>query len=215
MNTTKNKLKEKSTLPPKSSHELFNERLRARLLVSTVVVPLLCKVALRGVSTHWTSPVRPEPPRAEVRLQGRSSGRWRTNLRDGHTHRCSLSCDTCLCGALCVVSLVRDCVRVCVRLSVSTVVSFFVQGALRGVSTHWASPVRPEPARLPFGRDSGTCLDLTQWTHHYPVRCALRDRIPSHLLSSCSTTAQLETSDPLCQSRSLGLPCGAVFALLA
>ena len=68
----------------------------------------------------------------------------------------------------------------------STVVSFFVHGALRGVSTHWAFP-----ARLPQGRDSGTCLDLTQWTHHNPVLCALRDRIPSHLLSSCSTTTKL------------------------
>ena len=69
---------------------------------------------------------------------------------------------------------------------VSTVESCFVLGTLRGVSTHWAFP-----ARLPRGRDSPNRLDLTQWTHHYPIHCALRVRIQSHSLSSCSTTTKL------------------------
>ena len=63
---------------------------------------------------------------------------------------------------------------------------FFMRGALRGVSSHWALS-----ARRPQGRDSGNRLELTQCTHHCPIRCALRVRIPSHLLSSCSTTTEL------------------------
>ena len=91
-----------------------------------------------------------------------------------------------LCPAECAFFAGKsECVRLCVCW-LSTVVSFFCVRALGGVSTHWAFPTR-----LPYGRDSGTCLDLTQWTHHYPVRCALRDGIPSHLLSPCSTTTKL------------------------
>ena len=42
---------------------------------------------------------------------------------------------------------------------------------------------------FPERRDSGN--RLTQQTHHYPILCAQRDQIPSHLLSSCSTTTEL------------------------
>ena len=104
--------------------------------------------------------------------------RWLHTEVQSFVRHVLLRCIAC-CGA-------HERLRACVRLSVSTVVSSFVQGALCGVSTHWAFP-----ARLPEGRNSSTCLDLTQWTHRYPVRCGLRDRIPSHLLSSCSSTTEL------------------------
>ena len=62
-------------------------------------------------------------------------------------------------------------------------------------------------ARFSEERHSGNRRVLTQWTHHYPVLC-VRDRFPSHSLSSCSPTTCSRPNDRLCQFRSLDLPCG-------
>ena len=167
--------------------------------------PFFARGELRGVSTHWAFPTctrtnsRRMRPQRWVGEGERGGGAGGGQVSSRLTTRCSHSCDTAHCAC---VSHSSDCVRLCVCVLVSTVVSFFARGALLGVSAHWAFP-----ARLPTGRDSGNRLDLTQWTHHYAIRCALRVRIPSHSLSSFSTTTKLRQRKGLCQSRSLGLPC--------
>ena len=120
-----------------------------------------------------------------------------------NAHMCSLSCDTCWCCAL-RVCVARERLRECVRLLVSTVVSFSWKGRCTesqhtGLSQR-AFPKGETPATAhPHRRDSPSPRLL----------CASRqDPEPPALFLLDNNSTQ--TSDRLCQFRSLGLPCGAL-----
>ena len=80
---------------------------------------------------------------------------------------------------------------------VSTVVSFSCEGRCTESQQIGLS-------KRAFPKGEAPSADLL--TRRTPVLCAPRERIPSHSLSSCSTTTQLRQATGLCQSRSLGLP---------
>ena len=94
---------------------------------------------------------------------------------------------------VCECESVRDCVSVCVPAGVRLWCPFFRVRALHGVLNTLGSPSAPSLRERP-----SSAAPLTRRTHHCAVSCALRDRIPSHSLSSCSTATQTEARDRLC-----------------
>ena len=110
-------------------------------------------------------------------------GEVEDNVEQAHTQTGAVTRATRAGAVHCAcVSHSSDCVRLC--LLVSSVMSVFCARGRCAESPHTRGVSK---RAFPKGETPATAST----SHHYPFRCALRVRTPSHLLSSCSTTTKL------------------------
>ena len=131
-------------------------------------------------------------------LQGRWSGRWRTTSTDGYTVKCTRSTRAGTVHCACV-SHSSDCVRLCVHLWCPVLREVrCAESPHTGLSQRAFHEGETPPTARPHTKDS----PLPR-----PLCAACLDPEPLALFPLDNNST--ETSERLCQLRSLGLPCGA------